>query len=132
MIARMKKASLEELTWSEVRKDFAKVNATGAKIIDELSPGKDYTLIKCRYPFGSEILQHDGMFCIPNKEGSVVPIASNQIPAVIREKLAYNFFSNPVSMILQNSAEMYMVIKDTTIPFYASIPPGKIFGTWFI
>lgn len=125
------KATLEELPWKAVRNDIAKKNDELANIIDEINPSSEYTLFKACYPFGSEILK-DGYFFIPNAKGSLVPLNSADIPAPIQDKLNYNLYSNPVSLILNNTAELFIILKNTTIPFYGLISPERIFGTWRI
>jgi hypothetical protein len=124
----LSKASFEELTWTEVREEFYRKNPELGKIIDDLSPSKEYTLFKAKYPYGSEILKA-GELNLPINRG-LVSIRSNQLNSKIHEKLAYNLNSNPVSMILKNSAEIFMVLENNTIPLYGLVKPGKVFGTW--
>ena len=126
-----KKASMTELHWKDVRTEFAKKNSELARIIDEIDPSSEYTLFKVNYPFGSEILRGGHLF-VPNTKGTLVPLNSHDIPENIQKKLNYNLNSNPVSLILNRTAEIFILIDNHTIPFYGLISPGEIFGTWRI
>jgi len=123
--------SIQELTWKQVRQEFAQVNPELAAIIDELDPSSEYTLFRAKYPYGSEILQRSYLY-IPDNRGGLVSLKSSQVPNSVKEKLSYNIFSNPVSLILKNTAELFIVLESNTIPLYGLIPPGKLFGTWRI
>jgi len=122
-------ASMEELTWQQARAKLAKVNPTLAKLIDNLDLSSEYTLFLARYPFGAEILK-DGLLQLPNKNKELCFINEAGTPQNIREKLDYNLNSNPVSIILKNTAEIFMLFNNTTVPLYGLIYPGKLFGTW--
>jgi hypothetical protein len=124
----MNKPVLEEVSWQNVRKQVAEKNGVLSHIIDELSPGKEYSLYKAKYPFGSEILKN-GELQLPF-DGELFPITDARF-AKVREKLGeYNLNSNPVTLVLANSAEVFMILDDNTIPLYGLISPGKVFGTW--
>jgi hypothetical protein len=125
----MKKSSLEELTWDEIRSEFAQKNPRLAKIIDALSPSKEYTLFKATYPYGAEIVKN-GTANIPNNEGECINFNDPRLDPKLREKLLYNNGSTPVSMVLKNSAEIFVVVENNTVPLYGLIPTGRIFGTW--
>lgn len=122
-------ATMEELQWKDIRDQVAKKNAELARIIDELNPTAEYTIFKASYPFGCEILKN-GLLHVPNNKSELVPLTSNEIPERIKHKLNYNNNTNPVSLILNNSAEFFIVLASNTIPLYGLIPPGKVFGTW--
>lgn len=123
------KASMEELDWKAVRKTFLSVNPALGKIIDDLDPGPSFTFFKLSYPFGSEILKN-GVLQLPNKKGELVSFYNGQINPEIREKLGYNYGSNPVTMTVKNSLELFMQLRQRIIPLYGAVPPGKIFGLW--
>lgn len=123
------KSKIEELTWKDVRVEVAKINSELAKIIDEIDPDREYTVFKASYPFGSAILK-GGHFYLPNQSGDLVPLHSPEISASVQKKLGYNLGTNPVSMILKNTAEIFMILDDYTIPLYGLISPGKVMSTW--
>lgn len=127
----MFKASIEELQWSDVRESVAKLNKSLATIIDEINPDKRFPLYRARYPYGSEILIN-GVLQLPNHDGKIVPYNSSDVKKSMQENLGYNQGSNPVSMILNNSAQLFTKIENRIIPVFDIVYPGNIFGLWFI
>lgn len=125
------KASLQELTWAQVRDEVYKTNSEFARVIDDLNPNDSYTLYKVSYPYGAEILKNGNLF-IPNDAGEIVPLKDHSIPTHIKENLSYNLESNPLSLVLKNSVELFFPLRDRTIPFFGLINKGKLFGAWRI
>lgn len=123
------KPRMEELTWEQVRSDVLKVNPEFVKIVDKLNPSKEYTLFKARYPYGSEILRQGDLY-IPNAEGELVSLKHSSISDHIRNLLNYNLDSNPVSMCLNKSVELFITLENHTIPLYSIARPGNLFGLW--
>ena len=121
--------TITELRWHDIRHELNTVNPKLTSIIDELNPNHKYTLFKATYSFGSEIIKEGKLF-IPNENGTLVPLYSNNISTAIQEKLGYNLGTNPVSIILGNTAEIFMIFEQHTIPLYGLIPEGKIFSSW--
>jgi len=128
-IPNMRKAKLEEVTWDAIRVEFAQKNAKLAKIIDDISPSKEYTLFKASYPYGAEIVKN-GSANLPDAQGHCINFHDSRLDSKLREKLLYNNGSTPVSMVLKNSAEIFVVVENNTVPLYGLIPPGRVFGTW--
>jgi hypothetical protein len=124
------KATLKKVSWNDVRKEVSKVNPELAKIIDEINPDAGYTLFEASYPFGSEPLQK-GRAYFPDPAGDLLALNDSKTSAELQECLSYNLGTNPVSLVLENSFEIFMLFKEHTIPFfYGLIPPGKILSTW--
>ncbi len=123
--------NLKSATWEEVRDDIKKHDAELSKIIDALSPSKDCKFYITPYSYGDEIINKNGIFQIPTKQGLFVPIDHPGIPPFIKDQLGYNFSSNPVGISLDKSLELYINMDSKLIPF-ACIKPGKLFGTWKI
>lgn len=123
------KGNLEKLTWKQVRQDVAKVNQEFAKIIDELEPGNKYWLTKVTYPYGSLVMNR-AVLMLPNSSGQIVPITDSSIDPGIREGLGYNLNSNPVSLVLKNTFEIFLPLEDRIVPLSALISPGTAFGAW--
>ncbi len=123
------RANISELQWKDVRLEVAKLNPELAEIIDKIDPGPECTLFKASYPFGGEILKNGDLY-IPNSQGVLTCFNSPQISNHVRDKLNYNLGSNPVSFILKNTAEFFIIRENNTIPFYGLMTPGKIFGFW--
>ena len=123
----MDQSYLEEICWNDVRKRVEAYNPTLCKIIDNLNPAKKLTLFKAKYSYGDEIIKKGKLHLPYNK--SLLPIDSKDIPSHVSTKLGYNLGTNPVSMVLHNSIEIFMLIEQRTIPLYGLISPGKIFST---
>jgi hypothetical protein len=114
--------------WQDVRDDFTQLNPELANIIDKLSPDQRFRLYRAQYPFGSAMVSN-GKFKIVNKLGEFVPLSDPQVSTQVREDLAYNHGSNPVSFVLNKAVEVFITLHNRTIP-YAVVPAGKIFGVW--
>lgn len=125
-----KSPSLEEVEWSQVRSAVKKVNPEIAEKIDALGTGKDFTLYRARYPFGSTILNKSTLY-VPH-EGKLVSLQDDSIPEKLKEDLQYgtDIATNmPLGLCINNTAELYMEQEDRVIPF-SFFTPGKIFGLW--
>lgn len=120
--------ALTALTWDEARESAKKVNPEFVAMIDELKPDDSCKLYHVKYPYGAQFLQ-SGEFFLPADNGELVPFVDERIPADVKADLSYNLNTNPVSMVLHNSIEMYMTLEDRIIPFSIS-GPGSIFGLW--
>ncbi len=125
------KGSSEKVTWKQVREQVQIVNPEFAAIIDEMSPGDDHWMVRAKYPYGSQVLDKS-LFLLPNVNGDIVPITDESIDKEIRAGLSYNLESNPVSLVLKNSFEIYYPLADRTLPFTGVIPQGTVFGAWRI
>lgn len=124
-----KRNELQKLSWDDIREEVKTVNSKLADIIDSINPDKSFTLFRASYAFGEEILKY-GQLQIPDAKGKIIPLTSaNQN---ILDALSYNDYSNPASLILSGSAEIFIILENHTIPLYGLIPPGKIFGTWLV
>jgi len=123
------KASIQKVTWSEVRKKVIEINPLLGKLIDDLSLSNKYALFHASYPFGSEIVQ-EGLLYLPNNKGQLCPYNSPELNSSY-QKLGYNLGSNPTSLILNNTLEVYLHVDHYTIPFLF-IPDGKLVGLWLI
>jgi hypothetical protein len=122
-------ASLELVSWEQVRKEVAQINLTFAQAIDELNPGKKYPLVKVAYPYGSYVLKRAELM-LPNSKGVIVPITDATIDSKLRGMLNYNLNSNPVSLVLNNTFEIFLPLPDRTIPMSGLITKGATFGAW--
>ena len=123
------KGSTEKLTWKQARESVAAVNPEFARIIDQLNPGDRHWLVKASFPYGSLVMEKS-IVTMPNANGDIVPITHPSIDRKIQEGLGYNLNSNPVSLVLKNSFEIYLPLKDRTLPLSGLITPGTTFGAW--
>ena len=125
----MAQAHFEKQTWLQVREDVAKVNPELASVIDSTDPGRDMLVYRVAYPYGSEILK-EGKFYLPDKKGGLISISETS--SEIANDLNYNLNSNPMSLSLKNTMEIFTINKDgLTLP-YSIVNPGSFFGTWRI
>ncbi len=123
--------TIKELNWAQARDRVAALNPEFAAIIDEISPDKNYKLFLASYPYGEYVLRH-GKMQLPNKNGELVAFDDPSHGDTYSKHIGYNLGSNPVSMVLQNSFEIFLPLDDRTIPLYGLIQPGSIFGTYKI
>ena len=121
------KGKLEKLTWAQVRDDVFKVNPKLAKIIDDLNPDSNHWLARVTYPYGCEVMK-ESLLMLPNDQGDIVPITDASLNSVIKHGLGYNLNSNPVSLVLKNSFEIFLPLDDRTIPLSGLIYAGTAFG----
>ncbi len=122
-----KRYNVEELSWSSIREDVVNTNSALAKIIDQINPTKELSFLKISYPYGSEIFKN-GSFYLPNSSGQLVPIEHQTIHPHIKNLLTYPSASIPVCLILKNSIELSMALKDRIISFCGLITSGELFG----
>ena len=120
--------TLQELTWPEIRDKFSKVNPVLADIIDDIDPDSSYTFFVAKYPYGSEILI-DGKMYLPGKNGELILFEDSRINNNIKSKIGYVMGTNPMTMVLKNTLDLFITIESRTIMF-SLIEPGQVFGTW--
>ena len=118
--------ALQELTWEDIRKDVKTVNRTFFDIIEALSPSSHYKFYKAIFNYGDEILR-DGQWMLKHRNGSWIPFKHPDVPKKIKSALGYNFGTNPVALVLENTLEFFLSFADRVIPF-AIVSPGKIIG----
>ncbi|MFN7096234.1 MAG: hypothetical protein ACK4PR_01545 [Gammaproteobacteria bacterium] len=120
------KPSIEKVFWSDVRSNVIELNPVLSEIIDRLNP--PYPLFKASFPFGTEFIKK-GKLYLPNQRDdfvSLTDIESNEL----KEELGYNIGTNPVSMVLQKSAELFISLDESTLPFFFGfLRPGRLFST---
>lgn len=121
---------ITECTWDDVSHDVRKIDAVLAKLINKLSPDKKYPLYKVRYPYGSYIIRKSSLQ-LPNNKGTMLPLKNHHFSSQIQSRLGYNLGSNPVSLVLNNTMEIFLSLHDRTIPLsYGLFSQGALFGTW--
>ncbi len=118
---------IEELTWAQARTLIAPLNQELVNIIDELSPGDQFTLYKAKYPYGMEVISEtESLLPLANGEG--ISFNDPALPKALAKQLNYNpYNSNPVGIVLQKSSEFYLQIENRILP-YSMVAPGDTFG----
>lgn len=127
MTIKRTQANIRQVTWEQARTKVKKVNPALFRIIDELDPPKELELFIAQIPFGQEPVRR-GVLYLPDNQGNLVKYNDNILNKKL-QKLAYNVGTNPVSLILQNSLEIYLNMKNHTIPFIIA-PPGALISAW--
>ncbi|MFN7096746.1 MAG: hypothetical protein ACK4PR_04220 [Gammaproteobacteria bacterium] len=122
------KIALQEVTWQAIRSRVTKVNSRLAAIIDKLSPDDSYTFFLAKYPYGANILS-DGKLSFSSFDSGPLTFDSSILSNDIKHKLGYVMGTNPMTLVLKNSAELFITVEDRIVP-YSLIPEGSIFGTW--
>jgi hypothetical protein len=123
-----KKLAMEELTWEKSRKHVMAVNPKLAKLIDKLNPDNSYTLFLAKYPYGSQILV-DGRMHFPANDGSLIALDNPDIGSDIQNKLGYVMGTNPMTLVLNNTVELFITLENRIVP-YRLLSQGDLFGTW--
>ena len=123
-----KDVAVTAYTWHEIRDQVANVNPELAGLIDEINPDNNCKLYKARYIYGDHFLKNGELF-LPGKEGGLVAFADSLVDTEIKQDLGYNLSTNPVTLVLHNSLEMFMTLEDRIVPFSIN-HPGDVFGLW--
>lgn len=119
--------ALEALSWQEARASILSVNPDLAAAIDTVDPPKEYKLYRVKYPFGADIVKN-GVFHLPTTDGRLLPIRNSGFPDELVNQLSY-YNGVPTSIVLKNSAELYVGGGAQAIPF-GMLQEGRIFGLW--
>lgn len=120
----------EELTWASLRPAMMALNPELGAIFDALSPTDQYTFFKFKYQYGDQLLRQTELY-LPTTSGGLISMSRPSVSRRLKESLSYNFGSNPVGMLLKNSMELFIPLRDRVVPF-AMIKPGRVFGAWKI
>src|SRR5579872_2005741 len=111
--------NVEELTWKSARKYAIKGCQELYKILDEIDPSDQFTLLRVRYPFGSTIMHDDAVYITYNGNNSI-PLSDPEVPQKLKDKLGYR--SIPFGMIIKNPAEVYRETNDRVFSVELSDP----------
>jgi hypothetical protein len=108
---------LNEICWKDIRSQVFAVNPTLGKIIDNIDPAPTkYPLYEAVYPYGYNSVRRGELF-LPNGNNQAVPLDDASLSNKVKHDLGYNIGSNPVTLLLTNSMEIYMTRANHTIPF---------------
>lgn len=111
------------LCWRKVRSAFKRLDPVLAAIIDDLDPNDKHFFYSIDYPFGSEIVK-DGFLQLPTDKGL---LSFPSLPAFFQKEFGYNAGSNPVTFVLKNICELFVVLPNRIVPF-SIVHPGSLFG----
>lgn len=120
----IKNLPFKEVFWENIRDEVKLINSQLFDIIERISPDKRYPLIKAEYNFGDMIVKN-GIANIPNIDGILTAITSQNFPSKIKKQLDYSPI--PLFLVLKNASEVFVETASRNIPlniFY----PGKLLG----
>ncbi|MCE3238745.1 MAG: hypothetical protein K0R24_1726 [Gammaproteobacteria bacterium] len=115
---------IQQLTWADVREEVKKTDRALTKIIDKISPNKNYSLFKITYSFGDLIVK-DGVLQLPQEKGLLLSLRDADLDAKIQDKLGYS--SIPLFLTLKNCHEVFLDTHDRIIPLNL-FNPGTLLG----
>jgi hypothetical protein len=115
---------LQKGCWVDFREDVKKVQPELFSIIEQISPGKEYTLIKISYLYGEKITDM-GVICVPDGDNNSVRLNSSQISSALKEELGYA--TTPLILQLSNAAEVFVETGERIIPLNL-FSPGDLYG----
>ena len=118
---------IREFTWDKVRNNVYAVNATLAKTIDQIDPGKDLTFFMVGYQYGDYVV-HNGILNLPDKDGNLLAVTDNAFANNIAQSLAYNSCGMPTGIVLEKSLEYMYSLDNRTTPVDILFA-GKMFAT---
>ncbi len=104
---------IQQLTWADAREDVKKADQALARIIDKISPNKNYSLFKVTYSFGDLVVK-EGMLHLPQEENRLISLADASLDNKIQAKLGYSPI--PLFLTLQNCHEVFLDTGDRAIP----------------
>lgn len=119
--------NFHKISWTKIRKKIEKLDKNLCEIIDDLAPNIP-DLYFARYSFGVDLLK-DGILCLPNEKREPIPINDLSMPLELKTAIGYSSLTNPLSVLLTNTMELYIKNHDRVIP-YATCTPGSILGIW--
>lgn len=118
---------LVKTDWSNIRNRINKVAPAFAKIVDELSPDKTFSIYLAYYPYGD--LKGDTISpFLPAMDGTSYRLSNPDIPRDVRNDLGYGSDGSPLGMVLEKKLEYFIDLKDIgiTIPWQV-LSPGSFF-----
>ena len=117
-------ASINIVTWADVRDKVVKANPKLASIIDEIK--NPPPLLLAKYPFGTDMV-YKGTFMVPTKTGQTSPISHNEVDPIVKQLL--NYCSIPSCIYLNTTGETYIEINNSKISLNV-FKAGSICGLW--
>lgn len=119
---------LTKIYWQDVRSQVMAVNPGVAACIEQISPGADLYFYKAQHPFGFNIVEH-GYYQLCDPAGNSISILDPQVPDELRDDLSFNLHSNPLSLILSGSTELYLEMRNQIVPFSLT-KQGALISAW--
>src|SRR5579872_4417071 len=108
-------ASMEEVSWQDVRKQVKTLAPDMFEAIEQLEPDSSYKLYKIKYPYGAAILGKNGIFHVPDAKGHLVPLNDASINPKLQEELGYSWGGLPMSLIMSGQVDLFVGDSNTQI-----------------
>lgn len=119
---------LTEGTWLDFREAVQRVEPELFDIIEKISPGKKYKLIKARYLYGENITDL-GTICVPDNAGQLARLDDPNVATDLKEELGY--CPTPLILQLTNAAEVFVEAEGRVVPLNVFMP-GDLYGLYEI
>lgn len=119
---------LVKVFWDDICKRIAQVEPTFAKMVNEISPDKNFPVFLGYYPFGMFIGDTISLF-IPKVTGGAYRLSASDAPKEVFKHLGYGINSAPLGMVLDKELEFFLDLKKLgrTIPHHI-YTPGSFFA----
>jgi len=116
---------ISEYCWQDIRKEVMRVKPNLATVIDEFNPDENFTFLRVKYPFASNIYK-DGMLHLPLDNGCIAQLTDHRVPRALQGFFGHDI---PPGLILEKSVEVYFKTEDRIMPtnFWG---PGNTIGLW--
>ncbi|MCE3233617.1 MAG: hypothetical protein K0R98_1874 [Rickettsiaceae bacterium] len=119
---------LVKVSWKDIRDRVAKVEPTFVKIVDELSPDKNFPLFLAYFPYGALKGDTHSPF-IPKEDGGFYRLSDPNAPKDVIKHLGYGKADSPLGMVLEKNFELFVDLKNEGITIPRAIyAPGHFFS----
>lgn len=119
---------LVKVYWKDIAKRVAKVEPEFAKLVNNLSPDKNYPLFLGYYPYGMYIGDTISLF-VPGLSGGSYRLSDPKAPKEVIEHLGYGINSSPLGMVLDKELEFFLDLKCLGVTIPSQIySPGSFFA----
>ncbi len=114
---------MQKLTFKDIKEEIRKVNPEFVEIVESVKGAQNCGVYLAEYRYGDYIVKAGGFN---------VPIAGElkdlrECDDKLKTDLGYNFMTNPISMVLEKSIELYISLVSAVISF-TIYQPGDFFG----
>jgi hypothetical protein len=120
------KREMALVTWQDVQKGVAKVNAELASLVDNINPDQTHKLVKVTYFYGDEVVKNSRTF-FPGEDDNLVEITHHSIDPKIQQELSYS--SIPLFLSLDKSTTSFFDTGKRHVP-NSMVDKGTLIGLY--
>jgi hypothetical protein len=118
---------MQKLAFKDIKEEIRKINPEFVEIVESVKGAQNCGVYLAEYRYGDYIVKAGGFN---------VPIAGElkdlrECDDKLKTDLGYNFMTNPISMSLDKTIELYIQLDDSSTPFKL-YEAGSLFGFTFI